>query len=71
MIPMRNAIITVITTGKVMNAATTTVRGTITVITAEKALTAVIRKGTTGAAVITETDDSIQNRLRSYKKNKM
>ena len=41
------------------------------VITAEKALTAVIRKGTTGAAVITETDDSIQNRLRSYKKNKM
>ena len=36
-----------------------------------RSLTAVIRKGTTGAAVITETDDSIQNRLRSYKKNKM
>ena len=59
MIPTRNATTTVITTGKVMNAAATTARGTNAVITMEKALTAGIRKGTTVAVVITEKHDHL------------
>ena len=49
MIPMLNATTTATITGKVMNAATTTVRDT----------TAVIRKGTPGVAVITEKHDHL------------
>ena len=68
MIPMLNVSTTVITTGKVMNAATTTGRGTNAVITTEKALTAVIRKGTTAADVITENHDTFQQ-IRNAMKN--